>query len=825
MQDKIKQLYEFINYEAISKQHSYEKDIIETYGILLKEIVKSYEDYRKYYGAVLACFEQYYVKALSYSIHHFFVLFEECIKYPINTQLDFSIQEADFSSQTLKTYEEILRSNFQKNSGYRLSKTLVDTGQISQHDLKELASLITYKLQELSKKITWNNEDIQHTILELTILRGICKKLNNVSLFYQISNSFFDRLYTSELYQVSRDLCEDFLIISFVDKVPVYGFFICMRSYSNHANVHASLIFASLTLICVQNDKKIINDKFLFEVVWQSMKLFRNNGLLDYALQVYALMPSKVSLSSYEKHSIDHSYYSILLMKQGVELPFLLAEYLDKERENILQEDEYGCMPWLVLLYNIKRLSKIFDFEGSGLNSYLNIFEAVVPVEMVGKYKNIINGDSRELKKLIKESLLKLLRTRNRSDYVYDNEMTMKIASRLVGAGFIEKDEEAVLLGTLVRSDFSILFKNTDSLGEMPLADIDVEIGSFYDFYINPVEAVSNIKLIKDQQLICLLAPEDNLFQLTYSNGERYYDKLEFDANKYNEWVRKYVPKYSLKTELPKDRYGNSKTKFVEDYESELIEVINQIGFPNVKYSKKAREVLLIKDMELSELPHNLLLDENKEFVALKCPISNVVSVEWLNSRVNSCVNVDNSISFWIPTESGDGTISMLYGKLEDVIKDYNILTFQTTKINAPISSVINIISSHGSNDIATLQVIHPSGNEVVYDLERIIGEGKILVMLVCYSGSATKSFFKNEVLSIVRKYLSQGYQAVIAPFWALHVDIPPIWLPVFIKELELGETVSNAVFKANLEVYKTYPTPAAWACMHLYGNALFTLK
>jgi hypothetical protein len=63
------------------------------------------------------------------------------------------------------------------------------------------------------------------------------------------------------------------------------------------------------------------------------------------------------------------------------------------------------------------------------------------------------------------------------------------------------------------------------------------------------------------------------------------------------------------------------------------------------------------------------------------------------------------------------------------------------------------------------------------------------------------------------------GYQAVIAPFWSLHIDIPPLWLPVFLQHLNKGETISKSAYHANTAVYNVYAAPGAWACLHIYGN------
>ena len=85
--------------------------------------------------------------------------------------------------------------------------------------------------------------------------------------------------------------------------------------------------------------------------------------------------------------------------------------------------------------------------------------------------------------------------------------------------------------------------------------------------------------------------------------------------------------------------------------------------------------------------------------------------------------------------------------------------------------------------------------------------------------------FFRNNITSLIKRFISKGYEAVIAPFWALDVTIPRYWLPEFLTEIDNGSTISSAVFKANQRVYERYPTLAAWACLHLYGNPNFIIE
>lgn len=136
-----------------------------------------------------------------------------------------------------------------------------------------------------------------------------------------------------------------------------------------------------------------------------------------------------------------------------------------------------------------------------------------------------------------------------------------------------------------------------------------------------------------------------------------------------------------------------------------------------------------------------------------------------------------------------------------------------------PLSSEINIISAHGAKDIASFNSLSLNEDKAVKKLDRIIGNGKILILFVCHSGAMEKSLFRQKILSLVNKFLNEGYQSVIAPFWSLHIDIPPVWLPSFLFSLQEGKNTSEAVFVANGKVFDQNKNPGAWACLHLYGN------
>lgn len=97
--------------------------------------------------------------------------------------------------------------------------------------------------------------------------------------------------------------------------------------------------------------------------------------------------------------------------------------------------------------------------------------------------------------------------------------------------------------------------------------------------------------------------------------------------------------------------------------------------------------------------------------------------------------------------------------------------------------------------------------------------------MLICHSGSMDSSRYDNSIHSLIKKYIRMGYSSVIAPMWALPIDILPIWFAEFFVKFNAGSLIIDAVFAANMKVRETYPTPAAWACLHLFGNPYLNVK
>jgi hypothetical protein len=478
MDDKI--LLEFhkkISYENIHGVNIYENELKQAYKDILQGLSISYSEYRKYYPKFLSSFESNNTHAVSYSISLFFEFFYELIDCDEFLSFDLSTLEVEYTDDTVEKIKTVFEATFSKQQHHRISEESFDTSSLSKGDKTEIISLLVDKLQADAKTMNWDSNMVQETSMNLVFLRQLLNSISNTGLFYYLVGLFLDRLSTSELFQIGRDTSEEIIIASFKDNVPELGFFNSFRLYSNTESIHASLLYANLSLFCLLKKKKPFSEKYVKEVIWQGMKLFRNVKLFPLALKIYNSIPSNLSYSAYERRSIDHTNFTTQIFLLDPLLPSKLLEYLQKERESIFSGGIHDALPWLLTLYNVKRIFSNADFSSTGLGFYQNIFESIVPSELIKKQKDIVEGNSSDIKQHLKESLIKLNETRNISDFLYDNSSAIRISNRLIEYSYKNNDPSGFLLSMMLKSDFSILFKEKESTDFAPLILPRIDIG------------------------------------------------------------------------------------------------------------------------------------------------------------------------------------------------------------------------------------------------------------------------------------------------------------------------------------------------------------
>lgn len=823
MEDLIQQFRALISHEAIPDSKINEPDILRTYTEILDQWVNDYSSYREFSSHVLYTLEAYSTTSLKYShiVHN--DLYSKFIALPLERIFDSSQITVEITQEAIDNYCKILKA---QRGPVRISDLEINTEGLSENDIKGIISGIVKGTEYRSiQNFHWTDEDIEATVSDLPYLKVLCLKINEIELFYHTVNIFVDRLSSSENYQLARDICEEVLLASTKDNLIEYGFFICFRVYSNQKSIHAALLYANLCLKAIVKKGSIFSDLLRYEVISQTLKLYRNCSLPKMGIEMYEKIPDLIPLKPIEKDMLASIYFHCKLITYDNSTTSSLFDYLNNERENIVKLGPNVCTTWLNILYNIKRLNQIFNFDNSGLEQYISLFEGIVNHETVGPEKDILFGDSTTLKGLLKESLLKLSRTRYQADFGYDNDRALTIATRLVDESFHERDIEGMLLSMIIKSDFSINFipKIVPEVAELKFPEVTED--QFYNNYTHPSEILKDFPLLPTDSVFWIIGSEEKLYQLAYSDTT--FDLHEFkdwSRKEFNLWCQNELSNIRLET-TTREKRGGIRSLVTEDFEDESNNIIKKLPFSPLINTEGVKRILLVKDMGVTELPHNLLINEGRQFVALSASITNILSLEWLNSKIkDSGPVVSSGKSIYIPTE-GDLTIKILYNKIESALKDHSVSIVNNLQDSQPLSSTINIVSSHGDRDISLTHLLSPDGINVITDPDRVIGKGKILILLVCYSGSSSTFSFKNEVASLAKKYLADGYEAVIAPFWALNIDIPPIWLPTFLKLIEQGTEVSDAVFQSNKAVYDIFPTPGAWACMHLYGNPFFKIE
>ncbi|AZB26890.1 hypothetical protein EG339_21030 [Chryseobacterium bernardetii] len=805
--------------ERLHNHNRYQNELTTLYREIISGMATDYFEYRNHIPAFLHSLEQNSDHSLPYSIDLFLELYNKLLGSKNFNLFDLSIMDHKPDDHTIKMMEPILEASYKKKKEQRLSENNFDISTISDQNKKKMATLVIRKFQNDAKQLNWDEGLVISNISLAGFLRQILLALNNPELFYHSVGLIVDRLSSSEYYQPGRDFAEEVILSSYKDGIPEAGYFNSFRIYSNIGSIHASLIYINLALTCLLEKKPPYSVRLTREIIWQSFKFFRNVKFYEFAIELYTEIPAEINFPAYERRSLDHGYFTVLLMMHDQSLPSKLLDYLRTERENILAGGINDATPWLLTLYNIKRTYPSADFSASGFGFFLSTFEMIVPPENVKKYKDIIHADSEDLKKHLKESLVKLNETRNTADFVYDNKTAIMISERLIDYSTKKENAAAFLLSMVLKSDYSILFQEKKSAELVPLILPEINVDELETLYDNTEEFKKELSLSTGIAMCWLASAEEQLSELQLFN-----DVFSFHLLK--DWNHS-IYKQLLDSDYFVDLEFNDTVKesrsirqvYPEEYENEEIRMIKQLSIGKLSIHNMAQGLYIVNDMELARFPHNLFLNGVGDFIAKHIPVTNVLSTEWLlEKKGTKPLHFDYRKSIWIPIESGDIPLSYLYGNIENTLQEFSFVVHQEIQLQTPLSAEINIVCSHGAKNISDTQMISQGGN-FTYDLNTIIGKGKILIFFVCHSASMKTEFFRNNVTSLIKRFIAQGYDAVIAPCWALDVTVPKYWLPEFLKSFEEGQTVSEAMFNANKKVYERYPTPAAWACLHLYGN------
>jgi hypothetical protein len=808
-----------IIYNKVSKSYKYDGDILQGLELLIVDVSSSYDAYCERISILLPDLEEIKSESLMYLENLFSSKLDYIMKEvkPTQEQFPYNINY-DFES-VFEKLQHLMETSFSKNNVIRLSGDYELSKELSTAELKECLELSFNILYDAATTREAAVDTLDTRNLTATIMRQIALKVGNPVFFYNTIGLLVDKLDNLGEHQASRNMAEELVLSSYKDKLPDYGFYNYFKSYANQGNLISGLVYGNLFLTKLLSTKKISN--YLYKhIIWQTIKLYRNSSIHSRAIEIFESVNWDYYDNDHEKRAITQTYFHSLLHLVNAKTPYLVSDFLNKEREEIIKGGEEEALPWLILLLNLERIFGKEKINEHGLDYYIIFFKQICPKEKYEKNEKIISGDIKSLKVYLKEELVRLETTKFKADFIYDNSNALLYASRLMS----NPDVEGFLLAMIVKSDFSFVFKNKTTENVREVKQIEISEKEFEKIYGNAEEYISSTFLNENVELLWIAKAEKHYFQLNYYNDFVIKHLSHFNTTDLEKFY-KYLGTLLLFQTTKQSKSGQIIGLVTEDYEAQSITVNNGIPF-EMEFLNEVSPLFVVKDIDITNYPHNLLKNRNRDFIYLQRPICNMLSLEWLKeNKSKNTIPASYTKSIFIPHEDGDLIINQLYNSISNYIFENNFKTSFSQNALEPLSSNINIVVSHGKEDISTFNTITSDSNTFIFNPDKILGEGQIAILLICHSGSMKSDLFSNSTATYLKQILKLGYQGIIAPFWGLDIDLLPHWLPAFFNSLNEGFPAYQACHYANMKLNEIFPSPSSWGCLHFYGNPYLKIQ
>lgn len=654
-------------------------------------------------------------------------------------------------------------------------------------------------------------------IQQLCMIRSIAILDKVMPLFYQSFYLVIDRVNHSAWNQAARDLAEESLACAYKDEIPHYGFLGLMKLYAIQNDKNGTLLYANCLMESLERIKECPKS-FVFEFLWSVMKLYRaiggRTGKFTDNIKSYF---DKLAFPITKTLFFYNTYYSMKAIESSATIQSEIETFLNKYREPIFKLGEHSAAPWYVLIKQIEQKQGL----SQTLEVYLKQFQMMLSKETLNSIvMNAVNKTDTYAS--LKESITKLMTTRDNQNYDIDSAITIKLARQLLPIAFQEKSQEKMLTAMAVLNDFSFVRQPFVTDKEItPLQVMSIERDKIESIYEDPNGPISIIKKINNDSFIWIAEGEQGSYLTTKHN-----QIFEFNFLKNIHSADFRSAKDSIQQNLIFDTYDkkNFLYKDIKSYENETTEINQRLSSSCFDFLCTQR-LMFAKDSSYAFYPHQLFFNsKEKRLYAEDFPTANFISTEFLLQNIDKCkINGPLTKAFWSPKDLDMG-LAQSYSHLSDILEKFGIETYaEGTKLKdfypiKPFNSNINILCAHG-NEKGRDAYCFSAGDVKFADINKIVGKGELLILFVCHSGAMDNSNFDNAIHSMIKRFIIAGHQTVIAPMWALSTEILPIWLESFMEDFEKGNFVVDALYKANMAVRNQYPTPSAWANLHLFGN------
>ncbi len=802
-------------------------DVLPLFNNCLPYFISDYSTYRKHWGKVLSVFEKYETASIPFLDNLYLYNYKRLVNNQHTiTEIPLIFDPSLCNSNTNIKFEKLYSSYVADSKNkivYGLSDVEIDKKPYSNTELIEIATFLNDLIQTISPQSISNAPDKTSVInifaAWLGIFRDILKSLNSLEPFYFLCGKYVDLLCGLGMTQAARNFAEGIIKCSFIDGCVHLGFYVAYKCHTNTSAILISQFYGSVGISAVFINNMVVSSQYLRKLSCFTLQYYCRWCIPEDVNYVNNLIPSYLNFKIFEIIGNNHCIFMNKFKFREKDLVVEVFDFLNTYEIEITSSRPDGNLPWLVLLYNLKITYKD-EFDASNLNRFIIVLEANIPRKMYVELKAMVDLEVGALQKHLKERIIRLKEVHDSEDVMCDLNEVVVIANRLVLAALKSNDIESILIAMIVISDFSFTFSGHNTYQSIPFEVTENEVLKFDKYYGTGQGFLSRHGDSLKNVILWVFISEKKLFVLSYYDNS--FQCVELKDFNYLKFCNFKNPQFYRDLEFIDSETTKSTGNYwynEDDFKEKSNIIQRDFEFMSYDITFDNRPILIITDISISNFPHNLYGNSLHQLHYLTNPVCHITSTDWyLENAGKNLLESNYSKSVWAPTIGGDIQTNMIFQSLEEFFSKSNFTVSNSFDVGDSLHSDLNIIVSHGDDDIHSIQVFNPNSCEPKRILD-LTNNGKILILIVCHSGTSKKSSFKHNIESVSRQFMKNGYKNVIAPCWGLGTDIPPVWLPEFFNFFNNGVSITEAVHKANLAVHHKYPILTASACMHLFGD------
>ena len=513
-------------------------------------------------------------------------------------------------------------------------------------------------IQTCGQQTEWSADVMSMHYKIFHVLYCISKYDSLMRLFFYYANSMIDCMPSVDL-QTTRDFTESIIKIGYAEHMEADAYLSASRAYTLCHNVIAGLFYLHIAITSIKQTDRQLSKDDVFEILWLMMKILRElRGYLDSIYTATVRKFKDFHFSDYNVLCFMLTAFSVRLQNRQRQVVSEILDFMNEYRETIMQNMKHSNMQWHSIVCGVETIFP--DLFNEQFKMYKSLFFATINPTGNEKTLDIIKGEN--LAQHLLKTLSQLEETRDSKDYATDNRNALLIANKLLPQSVEQSNVEDFILSMRVKSDFTYIFKDTYITSTTRKLELkDDKPGDYKILY-------RDRKKLLD--FLCL-EPYDSMLWIGDCYGKFYYMSLkgeEYRLGELNEWdnlngqqLSRYVSDLQYITDA-QDSHECWYVKSAQEFEDEDRAFCEHFGHHILPVPVDTRRFLIVKDVELSGFPHQLLSSNNECFIGEKMPSANVISTEYLIlSNLSNNITADSRPNVWIPLDSEDIALNRLW--------------------------------------------------------------------------------------------------------------------------------------------------------------------